>query len=99
MLPFELKCGQPIGGSCGAVILDETFVALLRKKMGKDADVVLSPRRTLSALKEFRSYMKSHFNPYEPPAHETEFLFPLPGAPDILQCNLEAGYLSLSAYV
>lgn len=96
---FELKeCSQPIGGSCGAVILDESFVALLRTKLGKDADAVLSPRRTLDALNHFRLHIKPHFNPYGG-THEVEYFIPLPGAPDILQCDLEAGYLTLSAYV
>jgi hypothetical protein len=82
-LPFILQeCSSPTGESCGSVNLDEYFVTLLRLKVGREADTVLSLGRAWEALRYFRLYVLHHFNPYDPGC-KFEYRILLPVVPDI----------------
>jgi hypothetical protein len=70
----------------------------LHERLGPHSQKVLTPKRLLEAIRHFEGNLKLNFDPYDQTFCDEEFEIPLPGAPDILSIDLEAGYLKLSKY-
>jgi hypothetical protein len=75
--------------------LNKGFEALLRKKLGPQADTILTPRRLKASMTYFESSIKCNFNPYDE-ACDMEYEVPLSGTIDIPEIGLEEGYMKLS---
>jgi hypothetical protein len=76
------------------VYLDQGFQELLRQKMGRHANSLLTIKRAFETAKWFDDGTKRHFNPYDKDC-EPEFEIPLVGVPDVPEIGLEYGYLRL----
>lgn len=85
------------GAACGAIFLHKGFEALLRAKLGRWADSILTDRNLGEAMRYFESAVKRTFNPHDE-ACETEFEVPMGGAEDVPSIGLEEGYLKLSGF-
>ena len=78
----------------GATRLDDGFEALLRRRLGRKAEKILT-KTTLPRLRQyFDSGIKCQFNPYESEC-EREFPVPFPQAPDAPEAGLEDGFMIL----
>jgi len=98
MCPFEIKeCSIGTGAACGAILLEEYFESLLRKKLDNHAAEILQRTRLESAMRHFESSIKRQFNPYDEDG-ENAFEVPLRGARDLPECGLEFGYLKLTKF-
>src|SRR5436190_8749601 len=43
--PFSIEeCTPPTGAACGSVYLDQGFEAMIRQRLGREADSILTPR-------------------------------------------------------
>lgn len=80
---------------CGSLHLDKGFEELLRARLGRFADGVLTPRVLLGAQRHFENLIKCQYNPYDEYTEE-EYEIPLTGAPDRPEIALEGGFLNLT---
>jgi Hsp70 protein len=96
--PFKIKeCTIGTGAACGAFQLEEGFKDMLRSKLGKHAQLVLTDQviEEACASSSFQNKIKTSFNPYENDEDSEEYMVPLKGAPEIPSIGLESGYLEL----
>jgi hypothetical protein len=79
------------------MFLNRGFEELLRRKLERFADEILTPYCLEEAFSMFDTRLKCQFNPL---AHDCEssFRIPLPGARNIFHVGLEGGFLKLSKY-
>jgi len=91
------ECNVGSGAPCGAVYLTKGFETLLRRKLGDDANSILTPNRLKAAMRYFESEIKFTFNPCVDGC-EDEFNVPLNGATDNPNLKLEDGFLSLNKF-
>lgn len=68
--------------------------ALLKEKLGRQADLVYTQKREMETTRYFDNGIKRNFNPLDRDC-DTIFEIPFNGAPDIPEIGLEAGYLML----
>lgn len=80
----------------GATKLDDGFEALLRRKLGRKADKILTKEILPNIHLHFDRGIKRDFNPYEDT--EQEFPIPFPGVPDAPEADLEDGYMILKRF-
>lgn len=93
--PFEIEeCSIGTGRACGAVQLEDGFIDVLRKRLGKYATSILTERRVADATRHFEHSIKRQFNPLDDCCDDT-YEVPFLGAPDLSEIGLEAGYLIL----
>lgn len=96
--PFLLKeCTVGTGAACGSMFLNRGFEELLRAKLGRFADEILTPYCLEEAFSMFDTRLKCQFNPLSRDC-EREFRIPLPGARNVFHIGLEGGFLKLSKY-
>jgi hypothetical protein len=91
------ECNIGSGAACGSIYLDKGFETLLRNKLGRQGNSILTEKRLAESRRHFDSAIKRQYNPYDDHG-ETEFEIPLTGAPDLPAVGLEEGYLTLSTY-
>jgi hypothetical protein len=92
------ECCPGTGGAWGAIRLDEQFQILLKRKLGKYADNLLTKKKLEESMAHFGPYLKCRFNPYDR-NREPECLIPFTGTPDIPEIGIEKEYLKFHAYV
>jgi hypothetical protein len=98
MLPFKIEeCSAGTGATCGSIYLDSGFENLLRKRLGKDADRVLTKKNLSAALEKFDT-IKRQFNPIDGDCHE-EYEIYLRGAPELPNIGLSENHLKLTKYM
>jgi hypothetical protein len=96
--PFLLKeCTVGTGAACGSMFLNRGFEELLRRKLGRFADEILTPCCLEEAFSMFDTRLKCQFNPLSRDC-ESSVRIPLPGARNIFHIGLEGGFLKLSKY-
>jgi hypothetical protein len=96
--PFLLKeCTVGTGAACGSMFLNRGFEDLLRRKLGRWADEVLTTSCLEEAFSMFDTRVKCQFNPLSGDC-EREYRIPLPGAPNVVHLGLDGGFLRLSKY-
>jgi hypothetical protein len=96
--PFSVEeCNEGSGAACGAIFLNKGFEDLLRKKLGNQANAILTVRRLSEAIRYFENSIKRAFNPFDD-ACDDEYDIPLSGARDMPSIDLEDGYLKLSKF-
>jgi hypothetical protein len=83
------------GGACGSIFLDDGFERLLRQKLGRTAETILTERTLMGTMLHFENTIKRNFNPYNPSCDD-EYEVPICGAPDQEDIGLLSGYLTLS---
>jgi hypothetical protein len=72
--------------------------ALLKEKLGRQADLVWTQKREVETTRYFDNGIKRNFNPLDRDC-DTIFEIPFVGAPDIPEIGLEAGYLMLQRLI
>lgn len=96
--PFEIKeCTIGTGAACGGMYLNQAFEELLRCKLESWADDILTANCLEEAFSMFDTRIKVQFNPLLDEANDV-YRIPLPGAPNLRDIGLVAGFLSLSRY-
>lgn len=97
LYPFSIE-GSTVesGAACGDIFLNKGFESLLHRKLGAQANSILTRKRLKYAIRYFDRSIKYSF-PYDEYC-DTEYDVPLPGAPDVLAIGLEDGYLKLSKF-
>lgn len=96
--PFSVEeCNEGSGAACGAIFLNKGFEDLLRRKLGDQANTILTARRLNEAIRYFENSIKRAFNPFDD-ACDDEYDIPLSGAKDMPSIDLEDGYLKLSKF-
>jgi hypothetical protein len=97
LTPFTIsECSLGTTGSCGSIFLDRAFEKAIRERLGVHADAVLKPRARAEMLRNFCNFLKVEFKDDEGvPTVDIA----VPGAPDIPEANLEAGFMTMSRYI
>jgi hypothetical protein len=68
---------------------------LLRSKLGKHAQQVLTDQVLEEACGSFQHKIKTSFNPYDNDKDSDEYMVAVKGAPEIPSIRLESGFLEL----
>lgn len=83
---------------CGSIYLDQGFQNLLKRRLSKYWEKILTPKNLTQLVRHFDSTIKREFNPLNPSA-DTEFEIPIAGAQDMEWIRLKDGYLTLSKFL
>lgn len=79
--------------------MDEGFKDVLRLKLGRYAQGVLTDRILEEATDSFEEKIKTRFNPYDTDNYdEDDYTIRMPGAAEIPEVGLEGGFLAFSRY-
>lgn len=83
------------GAACGGMYLNRAFEELLRARLEGWADQILTPSCLEEAFSMFDTRIKGQFNPLSGDANDY-YRIPLPGAVNLRDYQLEAGFLRLT---
>jgi hypothetical protein len=89
------ECTIGTGGTCGSIFLNQRFESVIQKRLGDQADSILTPKRLADSVQLFDRYIKPAYNPFDSNA-TLDFGVPIACAPDIPDIGLEDGYLCLT---
>lgn len=99
MDPFEIEeCSAPTGRACGSVYLDQSFENLVRTKLGRKAESIITEQLAAEIMSQFDT-IKRKFNPFDNGCESEYEIGPLRGAPEMPDIGLMEGYLKISKYI
>jgi hypothetical protein len=95
--PFEVdECTTGTGATCGAIYLEQNFLALLNRKFGGHAASILTERQIKALLGHFNDKIKFSFNPLSDRCPRVYDEISIGGTLDLPEIGIEEGFLMLT---